>query len=143
MKMTGTHKLAQLLVSCWRLSGDSRKIPTSRGVLDRALKIACEQGNFPDWARTTLHFVDSRIGLQCVELPSILDWSQRSQLTTAPNPSYESSEIQISPRVASRLLSDLSVSDEEAKLWGEQLRSATKEAEKDLQKFETASIEDY
>ena len=117
-KMTDSYRLAKLLVACWRVSGKTTRIPTSHGVLDRALRTACEKGNFPEWARHALHFVDSRIGLQCAELPSVLEWAQRSQLATAPNPSYEFTEIQISPRVATRFLTELGVSSEEADLGG-------------------------
>src|SRR5437868_601382 len=102
--MTHAHDVAQLLVSCWLLSGDDRSIPTSHGLLDRALKEVTDQTAFTDWARRGLHFVDSRIGLQCVELPAILEWAQRSELTSAPNPSYETTHIQVSERVARQLL---------------------------------------
>ena len=102
--MNDLHRLAQLITACWRVSGENLRIPTSHGLLDRALKATIETGAFPAWARGKLHFVDSRIGLQCVEIPDILEWAQRSQLTSAPNPSYETTEVQISDRVARHLL---------------------------------------
>src|SRR5690242_17879142 len=102
--------LAQLLVSCWVVSGDDRTIPTSQLLLDRALQIATEKGIFPQWAREKLHFVDSRIGLQCVELSTILKLAQTAQLTSAPNPSYQKTVVQISPEVAEYLLQQLEVS---------------------------------
>ena len=141
--MNETHRIAQLLVACWRLGGDESRIPTSQGLLDRALKAATEKGVFPAWAVKRLHFVDSRIGLQCAELPGILEWAQRSQLTTAPNPSYETTEVQISKRVARRLLNSLGVSPEEAKKWGETIRDEIGNATRELSEFEYSRIEDY
>jgi hypothetical protein len=141
--MQETHQLAQLLTSCWRISGGTRRIPTLHGVLDRALKSVCEEGGFPDWARKQLHFADSRIGLRCVELPAILEWAQRAQLTSAPNPSYETSEVQISERLAERLLDRLGVSPDDGRRWGQQLRSAIEDADAALSEFEYARVEEY
>ena len=88
----------EVLIISWILGGESDRdrIPTSHGILDRALKAAVDHGAFPPWIREELTFVDSRIGLQCVELPSLLNWAQRAQLTTAPNPTYHSTQVQIS-----------------------------------------------
>lgn len=141
--MNDTHRLAQLLVACWRMGGNDCRIPTSRGLLDRALKAVVDKDVFPEWARDRLHFVDSRIGLQCAELPGILEWAQRSQLTTAPNPSYETTEVQISERVARRLLSSLGVSPGDGTAWGEALRAEIERAADELSKFECTRIEDY
>ena len=76
----------------------------------------------PAWVRGQLHFVDSRIGLRCVELPDLLGWAQRAQLTSAPNPSYQSTQVQVSDKVARQILRDLNVTEEEAIKWGELLR---------------------
>ena len=81
--MNDIHRLAQLIAACWRVSGESSRIPTSHGLLDRALKATTETGDFPGMGAGKLHFVDSRIGLQCVEIPDVLEWAQRSQLTSA------------------------------------------------------------
>jgi len=112
-------------------------------MLDRALKTVVENGGFPDWARGNLTFVDSRIGLQCVELPGILEWAQRAQLTSAPNPSYETTEVQISDRVASRLLRDLNVPIDHACEWGKMLRGATDDAQAAFAGVDHALIEEY
>jgi hypothetical protein len=126
--MNRLHDLAQLVISCWRVSTDQSAIPTSNGVLDQALQRAVEQGAFPAWARDSLHFVDSRIGLKCVELTGILEWAQRAQLTTAPNPSYQLTDIQVSPRVARALLRRLQVTNDDALRWGALLRNAIEDA---------------
>lgn len=137
------YRLAQLIVACWKLGGGTARIPTSHGILDRALKAVTDNGGFPEWARNRLHFVDSRIGLQCVELPSILEWAQRAQLTTAPNPSYETTEVQVSDRVAHRLLMDLEVPESSASAWGNDLRKAINEAKETLAGLNHATIEEY
>ncbi|HTU24830.1 MAG TPA: hypothetical protein VMF30_05505 [Pirellulales bacterium] len=141
--MTDAHRLAQLIASCWRVSGEGSRIPTSNGLLDRALKATWDAGGFPDWARDRLHFVDSRIGLQCVEVPEILEWAQRSQLTSAPNPSYETTEVQISENAAKRLLGSLDVSEGDAAKWGKSLRCAMSLAEGELVGLDHARVEDY
>lgn len=142
--MVEIHRLAQLVIACWRLSGENTRIPTSHGVLDRALKTAVNSGAFPEWARKRLHFVDSRIGLQCIELPSILEWAQRSQLTSAPNPSYETTDVQISDRLAEGLLKNLEVGDlKTAVSWGKQLRNAVAEVEQSLALTESSRVEEY
>ncbi len=135
--------LAQLLVSSWQLGGGDSRIPTSHGLLDRALRIAIARKAFPEWARSELHFVDSRIGLQCIELPSILDWAQRAQLTAAPNPSYQFTDVQVSDRVAKRLLIGLGVSIDDAKSWGKILQEAVISAEKEIQGYDSSQLEEY
>lgn len=139
----GIDQLAQVIVGAWRLGGDDTRIPTSHGLMDRALSIAAERGAFPDWARQRLHFVDSRIGLQCIELPSILEWAQRAHLTAAPNPSYQYTDVQVSENVARRLIGRLGVSTEEATQWGHVLREAMASAQEQLEGYETAQVEEY
>lgn len=141
--MNDTHRLAQLIAACWRVSGENSRIPTSHGLLDRALKATCEANGFPDWARERLHFVDSRIGLQCIEVPDILEWAQRSQLTSAPNPSYEATEVQISPRLASHLLTQLGVQSQEACDWGRLLRAEIDSAGEQLDGVDQERVEEY
>ena len=141
--MSDTHRLAQLIAACWKISGKTSRIPTSHSLLDRALKATCEGGGFPDWARERLHFVDSRIGLQCVEVPDILEWAQRSQLTSAPNPSYETTEVQISDRAAKYLLDELGVTPSEAASWGQSLREAMATAEEQLVGLDQSRVEEY
>ncbi len=137
------HEIADVLISSWLLSGDGKKIPTSHGLLDRALKKAVDKGALPDWARTKLHFVDSRIGLQCIELTSILEMAQRVNLTTAPNPSYRSTEIQVSEVVAKKLLKKHGISLDLAKGWGDTIRKEVETAKKALERFPEPMIEEY
>ena len=120
--MNGLHRLARLLICSWTLGEtEGQDLPTSHGILDRALQLAREEGIFPEWAWTELHFADSRVGLQCVELPDILDWAQTAELTEVPNPSYRRTRIKIDQVTARRLLANLRVSEEEARRWGKVL----------------------
>lgn len=116
----------EVLITSWILGGegDRDRIPMSHGVLDRALRVAIEHGAFPPWVREELNFVDSRIGLRCVELPALLNWAQRAQLTAAPNPAYHWTQVQISRGAARRILSEHDVPEEKAIEWGSILREA-------------------
>jgi hypothetical protein len=133
------YETAQLIVCCWLL-GPNTDLPTSHGVLDRALYQAKEKGALPEWAWKDLHFVDSRIGFQCVELPAILNWAQSAELTSAPNPSYSVAELKITERVAKRLLAGLDVSEEQARALGSILGVAVAEAEATDNEFHSLGI---
>ena len=141
--MLTVDRLAQLLILSWRLGSDDLRIPTSYGLLDRALRIAIERNAFPKWVHNELHFVDSRVGLQCVELPSILEWAQRAHLTVTPNPSYQFTDIQVSKKVANRLLDSLGITADDAAKWGKILREALSSAEEEMQEYETVQLEEY
>jgi hypothetical protein len=131
--MDRTHDLSQLLICCWVLGGEKQPIPNSHGLLDHALKHVIDNGALPEWARSKLHFVDSRVGLKCVELPDILEWAQRSELTSVPNPSFQSTSIQVSKVAARRFLARLGISEEDAHTWGRGLRDAVEEVRSRLQ----------
>lgn len=135
----------EVLIISWILGGESDRdrIPTSHGILDRALQAAVDQGAFPSWFHEELTFVDSRIGLQCVELPSLLNWAQRAQLTTAPNPTYHSTQVQISRDAALKILSELNLAEEDATKWGTVLRQAVDTERESMSDFPDAAIEEY
>lgn len=142
--MDRIQQVAQLLVSSWSVTAQQeteRAIPTSHGVFDRALKRVVDQGQFPQWATDSLHFVDSRIGLQCVELPSILDWAQRAELTTAPNPSYRFTLVQLSSQAAKKVIRRLELSEDEAAALGQSLRHAVDEAKSQVSA--AAALEEF
>jgi hypothetical protein len=122
--MDRLHDVARLLISSLALaSGEEHKrIRTSHGILDRAIKDAFDK--FPEWARKEMHIADSRVGWQCVELPAILGWAQAAELTSAPNPYYQLTELQVSPRVARTLLRRLSIPEDKAKMLGEALMAS-------------------
>ncbi len=135
--------ISEILVASWALAGGEDRIPTSHGILDRALKEAIQHEACPPWVSESLHFVDSRIGLQCVELPALLDWAQRAHLTSAPNPSYQSTQIQISRTAAQDLLNSLDVTEEKAALWGKHLRSLVDDISSSKRANPEMAIEEY
>ncbi len=127
--MNRLHKLAELLVCSWALGGDdANDLPTSHGILDRALQLARERHALPGWFWEHVHFADSRVGLQCAELPDILDWAQTAELTEVPNPSYQRTRVKVSQAVARRILSDLGITQADAAVWGKALRTAAQQA---------------
>jgi hypothetical protein len=132
--MDRMSELSQLLVCCW-LMATKEPIPTSHGILDRALYDVYNKGGLPEWARRHLHFADSRVGLQCVELPAVLDRAQKAQLTTAPNPSYNVTQPRISQAMASRVLRKLNVRETDAAEWGRWLREAAERASEEAVSF--------
>jgi len=129
--MDRLHDIARLLISSLALvGGDERKeIRTSGGALDRAIGENLDR--FPDWARRELHIADSRVGLQCVELPEILGWAQAAELTSAPNPYYRVIRLQASQRVARVLLKRLRVPEEDARRLGEAIMAAVESQPKE------------
>ena len=133
----------ELIIASWILGGGDDRIPTSHGILDRALKTAVDHRSCPPRIRTQLHFVDSRIGLRCVELPALLDWAQRAQLTTAPNPSYQSTQVQISRKAARRMLKSLGVTEQDAAQWGAHLRETVNEVGRSMSAYADPAIEEY
>jgi hypothetical protein len=118
-------------------------MPTSQGLLDRALDAAKRRAAFPEWAQRRLHFVDGRTGLQCVELPAILNYAQMAGFTSAPNPSYSATRVNLSHEGAEQLLRRLAVSKSDAQGWGAILRDEACKAERELQPYVHGGIEDY
>lgn len=134
---------SELLIASWILSGDDDRIPTSHGILDRALEAAAEDEACPIWVREQLHFVDSRIGLKCVELPLLLVWAQRAQFACASNPSDQSIQVQISSKAARRILRDLDIPVEEAIRWGTRLRQIVDAESSSMIASATSTIKEH
>jgi len=128
--MANLQDFAELLVAAWRLSGDTPQVPTSHGLHDRALAAALDKGAFPSWQRE-LHFAQSRVGLQCVELGDVLTRAQRAEFTAVSNPSYQTTTIRISQNAARHLLRRHGVLPETAAEWGRLLRKEVEQASKE------------
>ena len=130
--MDRLHDVARLLISSLALASDEekRQIPTSHGILDRAIKDALQL--FPDWAQKEIHIADSRVGWQCVELPAILGWAQAAELTSAPNPYYRFADLQVSPRVAHILLKRLGVAENDAHTLGQTLLTSIRSQQEEF-----------
>jgi hypothetical protein len=90
--MAGRYEKAELLAALWRLGeGSEERIPTSHGILDRALKECLSA--LPAELREGLSFGVTSVGLRCYELPDILLAAQEAEFTTEPNPTYLSSVV--------------------------------------------------
>ena len=130
--MARLQDIAELLVASWVLSGQDRNapepLPAPHGILDRALKQAMGAGAFPqEWAQR-LHFVDSRVGLKCVELQAVIDVAQQAEFTSEPNPSYKATRVKICNRAARALLRRHGdITEEMATQWGALLHQAVEE----------------
>jgi len=114
--MRAHYELANFIVASWRLARPEEKIPTSHGVLDRALERA--QDKLPKRFDGALTFVDTPIGRLCLELPDILRAAQESYLTSEPNPTYRTAEVKVGAAAAMDLLDDLSIDLDEGKGFG-------------------------
>jgi hypothetical protein len=113
------YELANYLVATWRIARPKEKLPTSHGVLDRALEKA--QPAMPERFRSALTFVETPIGRLCNELPDILRAAQESYLTSEPNPTYRTAEVKIDAAAALGLLDDLEIDLDDGKAFGSEL----------------------
>lgn len=89
--MTNRFERAELLAAMWVLGGDGEKMPTSHGILDRAL--AEERDALPQVLSEGLTFSITDVGLRCMELPDILLAAQEAMLTSEPNYTYLSTVV--------------------------------------------------
>ena len=126
-------RLTELLYSCWIISSEEETvkeaIPTGGGVLENGLRDAVSAGAFPDWARQQLHFVETDMGLTCIELPYIQKLATELKITADPNPSYTRTELRVGKPLARRCLARLNLAEEDAKRWGDILRKAVEQHE--------------
>lgn len=120
---------AELLVSAWALSTGDKQIPSSHGILDRALQQAIKDNAF-EGVSAFVSFADSRVGVRCVELPAVLELAQRLELTASPNPSYQYTSVQITGWLATELVEELGLDVGTVARWGSTLRSAIDEVKK-------------
>ena len=116
------YELAEFLVAAWRLARPGERLPTSHGILDRALSKSLDK--MPLRLAKVLTFVETPVGRLCADVPDILRAAQESYLTSEPNPSYKTSEVKISSGEARKLLRNLGVEVTEARKFGEVLYAA-------------------
>lgn len=117
--MAGRYDQAEMLVALWRLGADGDMMPTSHGILDRALESLKE--HLPP-VLSTLTFSATGVGLRSYELPDILLAAQEAMLTSEPNPTYLSTLVTIQENEAAEiaLANGLNVND--ATILGKALR---------------------
>jgi hypothetical protein len=129
-----SQDIADVLTSCWTLAvGPGKKLPSGQNVLDRALKIAIEEGNFPPEFKQ-LRFVKTRTGVRCAELSSALSWAQASDQTADPNPAYDTTMVKPSAFVGSLVLQELGIPIDDARAWGLALFEAVKQEQQNNSK---------
>ena len=127
--MRDIFEFAEFLASAWRLGNPQERMPTSHGILDMALFQLRDR--LPSQFRNSLSFGTTRVGFRCYELPEIIYASQANLLTSEPNPTYLSTEIQISEETARRLLRRRSLDPKEAESFGKALYQAIEKIRKE------------
>lgn len=113
------------LVSSLLVSGVSR-FSTQGGRLDRAIKLAVERGAFTPW-KNSLAFVDTMVGLRCVQLQETLLIAQMAGILWFVGPSFNEAEIVISVETARTMLRSNKLDEETARSWGAALVAALAE----------------
>ncbi len=123
--MVSKYEHAELLAALWKLGSDSEpRLPTSHGILDRALANCRE--SLPDTLRSGLTFGVTGVGLRCFELPSILLAAQEAMLTTEPNPTYLSTIVTVDDDAARQIVLAKGLSTKRAKEIGKALHDAVR-----------------
>ncbi|MDE2442562.1 MAG: hypothetical protein KGP14_16220, partial [Betaproteobacteria bacterium] len=89
--MANRYERAELLAAIWKLGAEDERMPTSHGILDRALNEELDQ--LPPALTDGLTFSVTGVGLRCLELPDILLAAQEAMLTSEPNPTYLSTIV--------------------------------------------------
>jgi len=125
-------EFAEFLASAWRLAhtGSDARMPTSHGILDHALHQLRDE--LPEKFKEVLSFGNTRIGFRCYELPDILYCAQANFLTSEPNPTYLTTEIQIGEETARRLLRRRDIDPQVGQDFGEKLVRAIEKAQNEL-----------
>ena len=113
---------AELLVALWRLGSNADRMPTSHGILDRALDKLSHglPGGLSD-----LSFSTTGVGLRCLELPDILLAAQEALLTSEPNPTYQSTLIRLDLEDATEIAINSGLELDEARAIGRAIVEAS------------------
>lgn len=128
--MADKYQSAELLTALWRLGGPEERMPTSHGILDRALYRIRDA--LPPSLASALTFSHSSVGLRCFELPAILLAAQESLLTSEPNPTYLATDVTLEEDSARQIVIGASMSTREARSIGHQLRCAVAEVRAEM-----------
>lgn len=91
--MVNSYERAELLTAIWKLGAGGSLMPTSHGILDRAM--SDRRDDLPDALMDELTFSVTGVGLRCLELPDILLAAQDAMLTSEPNPTYLSTVVTV------------------------------------------------
>ena len=121
--MASRYAQAELLIALWKLgSVDDTLLPTSHGILDRALRECFEI--LPEILHDDLTFSVTNVGLRCYELPDILLAAQETLLTSEPNPTYLSTMVTLDNDTAKQIVIAHGLSTERAQEVGRKLQDA-------------------
>lgn len=115
----GRYDQAEILVALWKLGARSEMMPTSHGILDRAL--AAMKDQLPD-ELSTLTFGTTGVGLRSFELPDILLAAQEAMLTSEPNPTYLATLVTLTEDQAAEIAIEHGLSVRDAQTLGSELR---------------------
>ena len=119
--MTSRYDQAEVLTALWKLgASDNALLPTSHGILDRALQDCLDE--LPQALREGLSFGVTGVGLRCYELPGILLAAQEALLTSEPNPTYLSSMVTLDEDSARQIMLLRGLSTAKAREIGARLR---------------------
>lgn len=128
--MADRYQSAELLTSLWKLGGEASRMPTSHGILDRALYAMRDE--LPAALRGGLTFSNTSVGLRCFELPAILLAAQESLLTSEPNPTYLSTDVMLDEDSARQIILGADLSTSEARQIGKTLRHQVEQIKSNL-----------
>lgn len=125
---------AELLAAMWLLgAGDKKGLPTSHGILDRALHEVYD--DLPAQLREGLSFGVTGVGFRCYELPTILLTAQEALLTTEPNPRYKESLVTIDTDAARQIAVEHGLSSAEARSIGGKLANTVDKIARQISKL--------
>lgn len=120
--MIDRYAIAELLTALWRLGAPEERMPTSHGILDRALYDLRDA--LPEELVGELTFSKSNVGLRCLQLPAILLAAQEALLTSEPNPTYLSTEVTLGEDLARQIAVGAGLTTKQARELGSRLRDA-------------------
>jgi hypothetical protein len=122
--MADRIEIAELLTALWRLGAPGERMPTSHGILDRALYAV--HSSLPARLREALTFSRTSVGLRCLELPYILLSAQEALLTSEPNPTYLATDVILEEDAARQIVVGASISTRDARAIGGALYDAVR-----------------
>lgn len=125
------YERAELLTALWRLGAPDQLLPTSHGVLDKALHETFDA--LPDELRSGLSFRVSGVGLRSYELPDILLAAQEALLTSEPNPTYLKTVVTLDEDSARQIVLGYGISTAEAREIGGRIAEAVSKIETSMQ----------
>ena len=128
--MTSRFDHAEVLAALWRLGAGEELLPTSHGILDRALKDCLDK--LPEMLRNELTFGITGVGLRCYEIPDILLAAQEALLTSEPNPTYLETAVTLNEDRARQIVLSHGLSTDQARKIGRELKASVDRIRRDF-----------